>query len=395
VIAVAVGLAFIVARDGTTGWRLVRFAVVAALGLGAWRIVRGRRALVSFAVAALAVPVGIGFAVPHLAKTGMGLPSIAGLLVLGGGLWSLARALRAIVHGRRRAVGVPLAAAAFVGVLVLVWTLGQAVAATNVPEIALGTRTPADAGFTARAVTFAASDGVRLSGWYAPSQNGAAVMLLHGAGSTRTAVLDHAAVLAGRGFGVLLFDARGHGRSEGRAMDFGWFGDRDIAGAVAFVKRQADVEGRIGILGLSMGGEEAIGAAATIGDLDAVVAEGATNRVAADKAWLSDAFGARGAVSQRIESLTYAFTDVLTSASPPISLRAAVADAAPRPMLLIAASSVPDEARAPRHNQAGAPGPVDVWNAPGTAHTGALRTQRAEWERRVPAFFEAALLGAD
>jgi alpha-beta hydrolase superfamily lysophospholipase len=68
-----------------------------------------------------------------------------------------------------------------------------------------------------------------------PSANGAAVVLLHGAGSTRSDVLDQAAVIAGAGLGVLMLDARGHGESGGRAMDFGWFGDEDIAAATTFL----------------------------------------------------------------------------------------------------------------------------------------------------------------
>ena len=47
----------------------------------------------------------------------------------------------------------------------------------------------------------------------------------------RSAVLDQAAVLARHGYGVLLYDARGMGRSGGRAMNFGWYGDRDLAAA--------------------------------------------------------------------------------------------------------------------------------------------------------------------
>jgi hypothetical protein len=44
-------------------------------------------------------------------------------------------------------------------------------------------------------------------------------MLLPGAGSTRTAVLAQAAVLARHGYGAILVDTRGHGRSGGHAMD--------------------------------------------------------------------------------------------------------------------------------------------------------------------------------
>lgn len=83
---------------------------------------------------------------------------------------------------------------------------------------------------------------------------------------------------------ALLYDARGHGRSDGRAMDFGWYGDEDIAGATAFLSDQSDVDAdRIAAVGMSMGGEQAIGAAATNTDIRAVVAEGSTNRVASDR----------------------------------------------------------------------------------------------------------------
>lgn len=80
---------------------------------------------------------------------------------------------------------------------------------------------------------------------------------------------------------ALLYDARG---SDGRAMDFGWYGDEDIAGATAFLSDQSDVDAdRIAAVGMSMGGEQAIGAAATNMDIRAVVAEGSTNRVASDR----------------------------------------------------------------------------------------------------------------
>jgi len=123
-----------------------------------------------------------------------------------------------------------------------------------------------------------------------PSRNRAAVVVLHGSGTTRSNVLDQAAVLAKHGFGVLMIDARGHGDSGGDAMDFGWHGDDDVGAAARYLMSRADVDpGRIGAVGLSMGGEEAIGATATNRTLRAVVAEGAIGRVAADLGWLSDA----------------------------------------------------------------------------------------------------------
>ena len=216
-------------------------------------------------------------------------------------------------------------------------------------------------------------------------------MLLHGAGSTRSAVLDHAALLARHGYGVLLFDARGHGRSAGRAMDLGWFGDEDVRGAVSFLAAQPEVSGAIGAVGMSMGGEEAIGAAASDRRIRAVVAEGATNRTAADRAWLPDEYGIRGWLQRPIDWLTYAAADVLTEAHPPMSLRSAAAAAAPTPMLLIAAGDAPDETRAGRYIQSGSPPTVEIWEVPETRHTEALTTHPAEWEARVMTFLASAL----
>ena len=88
-------------------------------------------------------------------------------------------------------------------------------------------------------------------------------------------------------------------------MDAGWYGDRDLIAAVAFLQHQRDVDPRrIGALGLSMGGEEAIGAATADPAIRAVVAEGATHRTAADKAGYLPG-GLAGAIQRGLDRLTY------------------------------------------------------------------------------------------
>jgi alpha-beta hydrolase superfamily lysophospholipase len=95
----------------------------------------------------------------------------------------------------------------------------------------------------------------------APGHRAAVLLLLPGAGSTRAAVLGQAAVLARHGYGALLLDGRGHGRSGGHTMDFGWWGGRDIAAAMSFLDHQPGIRpGKIALLGESMGGEQAIAA---------------------------------------------------------------------------------------------------------------------------------------
>ena len=51
-----------------------------------------------------------------------------------------------------------------------------------------------------------------------------------------------ARMLARHGYGVLLFDRRGEGRSEGEPNGFGWGGDEDIKAAIAYLKTRADVD---------------------------------------------------------------------------------------------------------------------------------------------------------
>jgi dienelactone hydrolase len=161
---------------------------------------------------------------------------------------------------------------------------------------------------------------------------------------------------------------------------------------VSFLDSQPDVDdGRIAAVGMSMGGEEAIGAAAADDRIQAVIAEGATNRVADDRSWLSNEFGWRGTIQEGIDWLTYATADLLTSADPPISLHEAVAAIAPRRVMLIAAGTVPNEGHADRYIAESSPDTVELWVVPDTGHTGALDTHPDDWERRVAAFLADAL----
>ena len=78
------------------------------------------------------------------------------------------------------------------------------------------------------------SDGLRLKGWYVPSRNGAAVIAFAGRRDTQL----RARMLVRHGYGVLLFDRRGEGESEGDPNLFGWQGERDVHGAVAFLQQR-------------------------------------------------------------------------------------------------------------------------------------------------------------
>ena len=323
---------------------------------------------VAVMVGVVATAVAVGFA-PHLAKNGPLLVRAATLVLGAAGAGLTVGGTVAATQGRRAVHRVAVGAVVAVVTALVVFVVSPAVAATNVPRPEIGAG-PSSLGLAYEDVTLQTGDAVPLAAWYIPSANRAAVVVLHGAGSTRSNVLPQAAVLAHAGFGVLMVDARGHGDSGGRAMDFGWHGDADLAAATAYLATRPDVDPeRIGAVGMSMGGEEALGATATNQLLRAVVAEGATARAAADEGWLSDRYGIRGAFQEQLERIQDLVTDILTDAAAPISLRAAVEASGRTRYLLIAAGDEPDEGHAAAYVAAGAPYRVETWTvarAPGT-----------------------------
>jgi pimeloyl-ACP methyl ester carboxylesterase len=355
--------------------------------------VRRWTATAAIVAGVIGVAAGVGIGVRHLQVAGMSATAGAGLVVMviglaftGGGTATLVRTVR----GWRRWLAVP------VGLLVVwfaLWPLTVALMATHVPPTRLGAATPADLGTPHEDVTFTTADGVRLSAWYLPSRNGAAVVLRHGATSTRSATLQQAVVLARNGYGVLATDARGHGRSGGDAMDLGWHGDADVAAAVTYLTNRPDVDaGRVAVVGLSMGGEEALGAAAADRRILAVIAEGVSTRgIVADEdlvlpghpgRWMNIA---QTWIQQR---LTAAFT----SARPPQDLRAAVVATAPRPVLLITGLAAPGgEVTAGRRLRAAAPTTVTLWEVADAPHTGGLAARPGQWEARVIGFLDRAV----
>jgi fermentation-respiration switch protein FrsA (DUF1100 family) len=275
--------------------------------------------------------------------------------------------------------------------LMVMWSLAQGAMLAYAPRSSLGVVTPADRGLAYTDVTFRASDGARLSAWYIPSANHAAVVTVPGSGSNRAATLSQAVVLARHGYGVLMMDPRGQGRSGGRAMDAGWYGESDITGAVTFLQRQAGISStKIGVLGLSMGGEEAIGASGVDPRIRVVVAEGATHRTAADKAGYLPG-GVAGAVQRGLDVLTYGTAALLSPAPEPGTLRSAIARAGATRYLLIAAGKGVDEPEAVAHLRGAAPNRVQTWIVPGATHTHGLAESPTQWEQRVTGFLAGAL----
>jgi fermentation-respiration switch protein FrsA (DUF1100 family) len=372
------------------------FAAVISIGAGlggaaAFPFLRpGLRAVLAFGFGVLALVNGM-LHVEHIAKyaaaesdlTGA-LAAVAGLVLVG-----LAVTIPWRHHGegaapvwRRWVIRVLALPAGVIAVFLTLLPVGFAIVDAHKFSEPVGA--PPSAAYTE--IAFRASDGLKIKGWYRPSENGAAVLLVHGGGSDRTGALRHAKMLARHGYGVLVYDARGRGESEGSPNGYGWDWAKDIDGALRFLKAQADVgPNRIGALGLSTGADVLLEVAGRRRDLNAIVTDGAAAGSFAD--W------------RRLQGINegtpffwmqFAALRVLSGDAPGPPLEDLVARIT-SPLLLISADRHEERDFNVLYDKA-ARGGVEHWNVPDGHHTAAIREKPREYERRVVAFFDEALL---
>jgi dienelactone hydrolase len=309
----------------------------------------------------------------------------AGVVLLAVGVVTLWRTRRVDDRLRRRYVRrVLLAAGVVVGSYLVVLPFLMSYVLTHTARAFV----PVDRlGATHEDVTFATADGLRLRGWYVPSKNGAAVISFPG----RKGSQKPARFLAAHGYGVLLFDRRGEGRSEGDPNAWGWEGYRDVDAAVAFLRRRPDVQrGRIGGIGLSVGGEMMLEAAARSHGLDAMISEGAGER--SIREFLDMTVGDKWLAAPQFTALS-AGVALFAGHAPPPSLKDLVAKIAPTPVFFIYGEHGQDGERNlnPQYFAA-AHQPKQIWEVPGSGHVGGITARPAQYERRVTEFFDRTLL---
>jgi fermentation-respiration switch protein FrsA (DUF1100 family) len=355
------------------------------------RLRPGFRAIIALTVGFLAAVGGAAEAGYYGVKVGPSgddytgfLMIAAGLLLLGVGAWTLWTTRRLDETRRRRylrrfLIGVVSLFVFFEVVLGIAFSYGFThTARPIVPAAALGT--------TYEEVTFTTSDGLELAGWYIPSQNGAAVIAFPG----RQGPQRPARMLARHGYGVLLFDRRGEGESEGDPNTLGWSGDRDLEAAVAFLRGRADVDPeRIGGLGLSVGGEMLLQAAAESEGLRAVVSEGAGTRSIREHVHTS---GLEKWLLLPQWSVMTAATTVFANHAPPPDLTDLVGRIAPRPVIFIYTPNGQGGEMLNTTYYGAAGEPKTLWEIPEAGHTGGIEARPEEYEQRVVAFFDQALL---
>jgi len=390
------GLALAVLVGGAATSEILRSIVVIALtGIV---LVRERRAagslltataLLTFGLVGLMAGLVIG--IHHTIVTAGSPVSVSGIVLIVTGMTLVVIGVRRLVKRLRRwrkLLAVPIG---LVALVTIVLPIMLAMFVTNVPDYPLGEATPADYAFEYEDVTVTTSDGLDLAAWYIPSSNGAALVQLGGCCAARDDELESAAVLARHGYGVLMLDQRGHGGSEGDGMLWGWWGELDVAAGVDFLAARPDVvDGRIGAIGMSVGGEQVIAAAGVDSRIRAVVAEGVSARGARDEG--DPAAGTDGLFIRYIDGLTKHAAALMTSAPMPTQMREAVKEMTPEQRVFVIISGpASNEVDAARVFTAVRPDIISTWTIPDAGHIEGLATHPDEWERRVISFYDESL----
>jgi len=253
---------------------------------------------------------------------------------------------------------------------------------------------PADFSLKYQDVITQSSDGNTLHAWYVPSTNGAGIILQHGFKSDREELLEEAAMLANRGYGVLLTSIRAHDINEGELIAFGLKEMPDIDAWVKFLQAQEDITS-IGMLGNSLGGTLSIQYAAENDAIKALVVHSAFSSM-------------RDTINTSVRYFTdlppFPFATLIRFWAEQeikgdiddIDAKKWIGKISPRPILIL--HSLSDVAISPESGELlleAAAEPKELWQVEGVRHA-SFDTELAEaFEDKVGKFFDQYLLGVE
>ena len=223
-----------------------------------------------------------------------------------------------------------------------------------------------------------------IHGWFLERDlDKAGILLLHGVKSDRREMLERARFFYAEGYSVLLIDMQAHGETAGEYLTFGYLESIDAGRAVEYLRERID--GRVGIIGSSMGG-----AAALLGThqnrADAIIIEGVYGTIEQ---------AIKNRIAIRLGNYATMLSPLLSWQLEPrlgISLESlSVVDAASRlhsPILVISGNqdrhALPTEAQAifDAANQ-----PKSLWMIEGASHEDLYEYNNESYEKRILDFF--------
>jgi len=242
-------------------------------------------------------------------------------------------------------------------------------------------------------VEITSAEGLKLVGWFVPSQNGAVIMMQHGYKSTRKELLNEAEMMYRHGYGILLTTVRAHDHSDGEMITFGMNEVNDLEAWYQYLITRSDIDpDKIGILGNSYGGMLAIQYAAQNENIKALVANCAFSS-------LNDT------VSTSVEYFTdlpaFPFAPLIVFwaeretgfKTEDIDTTKWIAQISPRPVFLMqGGADVVISADSGQRLYDAAGEPKELWFDPELGHVQFDKERAEEFEKRVAEFFDKYLL---
>jgi fermentation-respiration switch protein FrsA (DUF1100 family) len=226
-------------------------------------------------------------------------------------------------------------------------------------------------------------DGIRLTAWYTPPKNGVVILLAHGYGDNRPEWMYP--LLAKKDYGILAWDTRAHGESDGEISTIGYLEVLDVKAALEYALVQPGVE-HVGAWGGSMGGATLIRAAAQYPEIEALVVDSSFTS-------LSDEFDflvPYPVINPVAKLLMWAQTGISIDHVSPVD---DIAKISPRPVYVI--QGMGDTVASPYSAEElfnAAKEPRFLWVEENVPHLAMVLDNPGRYQRRVVNFFDEYLL---
>jgi pimeloyl-ACP methyl ester carboxylesterase len=129
-----------------------------------------------------------------------------------------------------------------------------------------------EAEYTTHEFQFRSSDNVLISALHLRplNSNGHAILVCHGLAHDKSSGIRYVQYLLKDGYDLVLMDFRNHGQSEGSITTYGFFEKHDLLGTIRYL-RDKGFQGKLGVLGASMGASIALLTAPETSDISGMV----------------------------------------------------------------------------------------------------------------------------
>ena len=247
-------------------------------------------------------------------------------------------------------------------------------------------QTPADFGADYQQISFQTADGLTLAGWYIPPRNGAVVILLHSYNSDRRQTLPVGRMLYQVGYGLLMYDQRASGESQGATRSLGWRDIPDLGVAAQWLAGQAK-DLKIGVYGCSIGGALALAGSAGLPAIQAIAADAPS-----PLGWAENLpqFDPQQPFNLPVMALYYPLVMLRSQSLPPAGTLPAVLADGKKPILFISSGQGEEFTRVSSY-YAAATGPRAHWNIPEATHCSGPGTRPQQYQQHLIDFFDANL----